>query len=222
VEVVQDHESTVELVQGLRGRARHQVRSLVGGAGLPSLVQDPVPEPVGSLLRDVAHRTVYDADVLRDGSRLASIARCAERGEQSRSFGGVPLTMLVSDDEAALIVLPERGGTASALAVYPSGLLDGLIELFESFWRIGLPMAAPQAGTGTRGRSAGPGSAATIDADELRLMQLLATGLTDGVVARTMGVSERTLHRRLSRLQQRMGVQSRFQLGLHAARQGWL
>jgi predicted DNA-binding transcriptional regulator YafY len=40
--------------------------------------------------------------------------------------------------------------------------------------------------------------------------------------AREFGVSERTIARRIGRLQEVLGEQTRFQLGVQASRQGWL
>lgn len=221
VEIIQDHEATVELVRALRGRAGHQVRGLVRGPGLPAMSPDPVPEQVEGAERGVVYRKVYDAAIVADEARLQGIARCRDTGELGRTFAGVPFTMLVSDDEVAVIVLPGPAGSSLALAVYPSGLLEALIELFESFWRIALPVGAPAAAS-TPDAEPPRGDPGPIDDDERRLLQLLATGLTDAVIAKTLGVSERTVHRRLRRLQERCGVQSRFQLGMHAARQHWL
>ena len=47
-------------------------------------------------------------------------------------------------------------------------------------------------------------------------------GLTDESIAREFGVSERTIARRIGRLQEALGAQTRFQLGVQASRQGWL
>ncbi|WP_328946307.1 LuxR C-terminal-related transcriptional regulator [Streptomyces sp. NBC_00250] len=46
------------------------------------------------------------------------------------------------------------------------------------------------------------------------LLALMATGATDRAIARMLGVSERTVLRRITRVQQHLGAQSRFQLGL--------
>jgi DNA-binding NarL/FixJ family response regulator len=55
-----------------------------------------------------------------------------------------------------------------------------------------------------------------------RWLTYLSAGLTDESIAREFGVSERTIARRISRLQETLGAQTRFQLGVQASRQNWL
>ncbi|MFD1936887.1 hypothetical protein ACFSKW_35995 [Nonomuraea mangrovi] len=50
---------------------------------------------------------------------------------------------------------------------------------------------------------------------------MLAAGLKDEAVVRRLGVSLRTVHRRVSELTDRLGARTRFQAGLLAARRGW-
>ena len=52
------------------------------------------------------------------------------------------------------------------------------------------------------------------------VLGLLGQGLTDHTVARRLGVSERTIGRRVTHLQALLGSSSRFQLGVEAARRG--
>jgi DNA-binding NarL/FixJ family response regulator len=74
-------------------------------------------------------------------------------------------------------------------------------------------------------------TAPTADADEVdreptdatrRLLQLMSTGAIDEAIARELGVSLRTVHRRITRLQDLLGVRSRFQLGVVARERGWV
>ncbi|MER7571284.1 hypothetical protein [Streptomyces sp. NPDC126514] len=46
-------------------------------------------------------------------------------------------------------------------------------------------------------------------------------GLTDLSAATQLGLSPRTLHRRLRHLMDMAGVRTRMQLGAHAVRNGW-
>ncbi|MFE7393699.1 response regulator transcription factor [Streptomyces sp. NPDC057582] len=58
--------------------------------------------------------------------------------------------------------------------------------------------------------------------DTRQLLTYLSGGLTDESIARELGVSERTVARRIARLQEVLGAQTRFQLGVQASRRGWL
>ncbi|MDD9375907.1 helix-turn-helix transcriptional regulator [Streptomyces sp. ZAF1911] len=72
-----------------------------------------------------------------------------------------------------------------------------------------------------------PGGTASASAGGLteetgHLLALMATGATDAAIARMLGVSERTVLRRITRVQQQLGAQSRFQLGLLVNGLQWL
>ncbi|KOX15339.1 hypothetical protein ADK67_41565 [Saccharothrix sp. NRRL B-16348] len=54
------------------------------------------------------------------------------------------------------------------------------------------------------------------------LLRLMRTGAIDETIARELGVSLRTVHRRITRLQTLLGARSRFQLGVIACEQGWV
>jgi DNA-binding NarL/FixJ family response regulator len=61
---------------------------------------------------------------------------------------------------------------------------------------------------------------ATVD-PETTLINLLASGMKDEAIARQLGVSGRTLRRRIAQVQEQLGATSRFQAGLQAGRRGW-
>ena len=48
------------------------------------------------------------------------------------------------------------------------------------------------------------------------------TGATDDVIARQLGISPRTLRRRLHDLFDELGASNRFHAGVEAARRGWV
>jgi DNA-binding NarL/FixJ family response regulator len=54
------------------------------------------------------------------------------------------------------------------------------------------------------------------------LLSLFLAGLTDLAIADQLGLSVRTVQRRLRRLMDLAGVSTRMQLGWHASRSGWL
>nr|WP_281496673.1 helix-turn-helix transcriptional regulator [Ornithinimicrobium sp. F0845] len=116
--------------------------------------------------------------------------------------------MLLVDGAEAIIPL---GGAQvrSAIRVHSSVLTDALDELFRALWDVSVPALAPG------------GQAEALTADERELLRLLATGIKDGAIARQLGVSPRTVSRKVTALLERMGCTNRLQAGITAARRGW-
>ncbi|WP_425461105.1 helix-turn-helix domain-containing protein [Kitasatospora atroaurantiaca] len=60
-----------------------------------------------------------------------------------------------------------------------------------------------------------------IDELDARILSLFLAGLTDQAAAGQLGISHRTVQRRLTDLMAKAGVDTRIQLGWQAARRGW-
>lgn len=102
--------------------------------------------------------------------------------------------------------------------------------------------ASPRSGVPDRGSASGPGttpaartghptsqpsaappeSTRAPSADERDVLALVAAGATDEVIARQLGISPRTLRRRLRELFAELGASNRFHAGVEAARRGWV
>ena len=63
---------------------------------------------------------------------------------------------------------------------------------------------------------------ATPTDDELALLNLMSRGYTDEVVAQKLGLTARTLRRRLRSAMDKLGAASRFEAGFKLAQSGWL
>jgi DNA-binding CsgD family transcriptional regulator len=165
--------------------------------------------------RGVACRAVYEPAALEIPGRLPHLRRLTDLGEQARVAPRLPLQMLICDRRRALLPLTSAagGGTESVVLVGPSALLDGLVEVFEAYWQRSTPLWS------TGRREAGGTS---LSGDEYEVLQLLAAGLKDEAIARQLGVSMRTARRRISSLLTKLGVGTRFQAGIEAARHGLL
>ncbi|MEV0402233.1 LuxR C-terminal-related transcriptional regulator [Actinoallomurus sp. NPDC050550] len=58
--------------------------------------------------------------------------------------------------------------------------------------------------------------------DDRRLLDLLLAGMKDDAIARQLGLSTRTMRRRMKNLLDLLGADNRFQAGTQAVRRGWL
>ena len=215
VEMLPTYAASQAVLNSVQKDAREQVRAMTTGnlAARELRIVDGMFEALG---RGVRYDVIYGAHVLQDANALHMVQSCIEAGERARVFPHVPLNITIVDDRWALVgarAEVRRGPEFVALVVHDSPLLGGLERIFEALWRIAVPITA---GTELNDVTAGPSLEAK------RLLTYLSAGLTDESIAREFGVSERTVARRIGRLQEALGAQTRFQLGVQASRQGWL
>lgn len=125
-------------------------------------------------------------------------------GESRRYLADIPVEFGVFGRSAVLV---SEGSTEDAgyLLLRPPALIEAFTVLFESLWERAAPIH--------------DGPAASQD---VRLLELLALGFKDEAIARHLGIGLRTVRRRLARLMDEHGVETRFQLGLAVARRGVL
>ncbi|MER5194122.1 LuxR C-terminal-related transcriptional regulator [Streptomyces sp. NPDC002755] len=172
---------------------------------------DPQVDLQADLLsRGIVSRGIYSATGLEDPKVLSRAFRMVELGEQARVLPSVPLKLLVVDGCRALLPLTaSAAGGYCAVVVWHSAVTEALQKLFELAWQQAAPL----------GQAVDDGG---LSESERTLTRLLAAGMKDEAVARHLGVSLRTLRRRVSELQERLGAASRFQLGMRASQRGWV
>ncbi|MEU7019242.1 helix-turn-helix domain-containing protein [Streptomyces sp. NPDC046203] len=174
-------------------------------------------DALATLARGVRQQVVYARESLEHPGHLKdSIEPCVAAGEEARVLPSVPVKLLIIDDACALVSLSIREADAvhTMLVVQPCGLFSALVALFDQSWHRALPLYGGH--PATTGGPSGPGPA------DRTLLRLLAGGASDEVIARELGVSRRTLFRRLQVLMARLGAANRFQMALQAQRSGWL
>jgi DNA-binding NarL/FixJ family response regulator len=84
--------------------------------------------------------------------------------------------------------------------------------LFESLWERALAVPGIEVAEGSTEGASG----------RRLLLDQLAAGAKDEQIARTLGMSLRTVRRRVAQLLDELGAESRFQAGVEAVRRGWL
>ncbi|WP_329259449.1 LuxR C-terminal-related transcriptional regulator [Streptomyces sp. NBC_01478] len=209
IEVASGEGAIAARLEEMYARAEHEVCLF----DTPPYLAPPAPQvdlQADLLKRGIVSRGIYAATALEDPNALSRAWNMVELGEQARVLPSVPLKLLVVDGRRALLPLTSSAaGGYCAVVVWHSAVTEALQKLFELAWQQATPLGRP-------------GGNGELSEDEQALTRLLAAGLKDEAVARHLGVSLRTLRRRVSDLQERLGAASRFQLGLRAAQRGWL
>jgi DNA-binding CsgD family transcriptional regulator len=218
VEVVSGARAIALRFEQLQRDARKEVRGLVKPPVVAVSAQENELEYT-VLAEGVRYRVIYDRELLMLPDDPYMVTRAAELGEEARIAVDLPVKLAIADDELALVPMADTlpGGEPSAVLVHPSGLLDALIALFETLWVSSTPVLIGRSGE--------------IDEDDandeptpgdMRLISLLLAGLTDQSIAAQLGMSTRTVQRRLHDLIKITGVRTRVQLIWQATKRGWL
>ncbi|MGH3712023.1 MAG: helix-turn-helix transcriptional regulator [Micromonosporaceae bacterium] len=160
-------------------------------------------------------RTVFDRSLLEDADHMRRILRGAAAGERAR-VARVPLKLVLIDREWAMLPLLNAGGSTpeAVVIVRRSVLLDSLVALFESVWENAVEIKPTADDELTLMR--------TPERDLRQIAHLLAAGMTDTAIAHHLGISHRTVRRRIKDLMDELRVDSRFLAGVRAAQRGWL
>ncbi|PSL01645.1 sugar-specific transcriptional regulator TrmB [Haloactinopolyspora alba] len=205
IEIVNGPDAVARRYYQLHEMAQHEVLGLIKppfaiDTGQPNLAQE------AGMRRGVRARSIYGPSAFEDPAILMHVKRCVAAGEQAR-IGEVPIKLAIADAKVAILPLTSKPVTVeSALVVQASALLDALVSLFEALWRTAAPLELSESGTAAT-------SGSTLDLD---VVALLASGMQDEAVARQLGVSARTLQRRLQTMFDQLGGRTRFQAGFRA------
>jgi DNA-binding CsgD family transcriptional regulator len=213
VEVIESRQAVQQTFERLQHIASHEVRTLVAPPYASTGTANETE--FRRLAAGVRYRAVYDESALAEPGFVASIAPYLAAGEDARLVATIPIKLVVAD--RALTMLPLTWTSAAreaAVLVRPSGLLDALIALFEVVWANATPLTLTGRDT--------IDSRVELSGTDRQLLSLLVSGLTDDAAGARLGMSRRTVVRRVHHLMTVSGARSRLQLGWHARERGWL
>lgn len=152
-------------------------------------------------------RAIYPARALREAPD--ALRARAQLGEQVRVISDLSTRMFILGDSHA--VLPEPLGFTDEPRVHvrQRSIVAALTMWFEALWDQASPVPEMDFG------EARP---------DLRrfLLEQLAEGATDEQIAPKLGISLRTVRRRVAGLMIELGADTRFQAGVEAVRRGWI
>lgn len=212
IEMTSDAESTRRRCRHFERTTERCVMALEKLSPSDDASDDPEPATLAMLDRGIEVQSVYERPVLLVPGRFETLRRLAAVGEQARTLPTLPMQLVIYDRAHAMVRLDDDEVTSSALFVHHSGLLSGLLCLFDLLWERAVPIP-PEPDIPVEERSP--------DTDDV-LLSLLAAGFKDESIARHLHISPSTVTRRMARLMELTGTSTRFQLGMQAVRRGWI
>ena len=224
VEVVLGAGALRERLRDLQQSAREEILWFCRANPLAMQGADNTEER-DALDRGVRYRAIYERALLEGPGELDSVLEGIGWGEEARVAHALPIRLAIVDRRTAVCPLipdQDRGlGEASAAVIRGGELLTALLDLFEGHWQRASPLprtstAGGDEKSGTVGQPDGIG-----DADRL-LLSLVVAGTPDKSIVTQLGISRRTVQRRLDRLMAIAGVDARTALAYQAARRGWV
>ena len=155
-------------------------------------------------------RAIYPARVFEEAPD--AVRGRAEVGEHVRVLAEVPCRLAIMGTSAVLV--PEMWGknTGRRLVVRQQALIAGFTLLFEALWERAMAVPGLDGSVNAEDRTS----------DRRLLLDQLANGAKDEQIARALGLSLRTVRRRVADILDELGVDSRFQAGVEAVRRGWV
>ncbi|WP_457033065.1 helix-turn-helix domain-containing protein [Kitasatospora sp. P5_F3] len=213
-------EPTGGTIQYIRGKVliNQQLERLVAGCGSEILTAQPggprppealagvIERDLEALRRGVTLRLIYHPSTRYHTPTREFVAAITEHGARVRTLDESYTRLIIIDRRTA--VIPVAGDLNMAAFVHDQAMVDYLIEeVFERNWTRGLDF---------EGSRAVPQQ--VISRLRQAIIDLLLKGTNHRVIARKLGISERTLARHIAEMREDYRVESLFQLGYVLAR----
>ncbi|MER7759928.1 helix-turn-helix transcriptional regulator [Streptomyces sp. NPDC097619] len=208
LELITDLGAVRALIAELSASCQEELlTSQPGGGRAVETLEEAIGRDECMLARGVRMRTVYQHTARYNRPTAAYVERVTALGAQVRTLGDGLMRMLVFDRRTGLIAARGPDGaplSGAALVVREPSVVEFMTAAFERSWAGAEPFPV----------TVGPDLARTIS-DELRqtIVRLLADGVEDKVIARRLGMSERTCQRHIAEIMRAVGARSRFQAG---------
>ena len=150
-------------------------------------------------------RAVYPLRALHEAPEALHVR--VEEGEEVRLIDDLPTRLFVIAGTHAIVPEPLGFSDSPRLLVRQGALVAALTLLFDLFWERAVPIHEVSGANRI---------------ERTFILRQLQAGAKDEQIARTMGLSLRTVRRRISDLMIELGADTRFQAGAEAVRRGWL
>jgi DNA-binding CsgD family transcriptional regulator len=159
------------------------------------------------LKRAIPIRCIYERSVLDSPEGQAHVDRWRELGEEQRFVDAVPFRAAVFDRSIVLVPTVSDADVITSLLVVSAGLGAGVAYLFDLLWQSDTDDSSTRKSHG-------------MSPEGLAALRLMCEGMSDQKIANQLGVSVRTVQRRLGELAAWFGAASRPALAARAVMAG--
>jgi DNA-binding CsgD family transcriptional regulator len=185
------------------GPVRTSIRRLEAGFGMDT---EAARAGRAALEGGRERKAIYPLGALEDPAGRRWAQSWAGIGEQQRFSQAPPSEFGIYGGEVVLAVARWRATASDYVIIRDPMLISAFTALFDYAWALSIPM---------------PGTRPDIAADQ-QLLSLLASGFKDEAIARHLGWGVRTVRRRVARMMDELGADTRFQLGAAVSSRGML
>ena len=211
-EVVTCPEKIARVLSDTADIATSEILSMHPGPVMPTeVLAQGLRRDLQVLDRGVTMRSIHLRPMTRIIHSMTHLQDLRAGGAQVRIANIVPFRFILVDRVQALVPALHTNSSNAMMVLRGEAITALLVKVFEMCWASAAPLEAAE-----------PGQESGLSSQQLWVLRLMSTGRKDEAIARELGVSVRTLRRVMADLMARLGVESRFQAGITAAKMGLL
>ncbi|GAA3042521.1 helix-turn-helix transcriptional regulator [Kitasatospora albolonga] len=211
IEVLEDLGAVRTALDAASARCRQEILTAQPGGGRQrEMLVEATPRALAMLQRGLRMRTIYQHTAAFSGPTRDYVHEVTRKGAEVRIFGEDFTRMIIFDRETAFV--GDREHPERALLIREPTLVGLLADDFERVWRWSNPFLTPH-------RPHRPADSGLSSAKRT-VLRLMADGLKDEVIARSLGMSVRTCRKHIAEIMQELDATSRFQAGYRALQRG--
>lgn len=200
-------------LDGVAATSRRKVLSMHPSASLSERqLEESMVRNRRLLARGVRVRVIHTEAMKNTAQGATYLRSLQDVGVEVRLAALLPFRLILVNTTLAYLSAAPRGAGMTALELFGQELCGTLSELFEYCWMIGQnPLRGYDVTSSSR-----------FSNRELVMLRMFASGMKDEAMARSLGISSRTLRRITSEIMSKIGAESRFQAGVKATELGLL
>jgi DNA-binding CsgD family transcriptional regulator/sugar-specific transcriptional regulator TrmB len=212
VEVLKGRANASRRIEELGLNARGSFWGMIPAHIDDTIHPDSVTPDLQLLQRGIKLRTIYLQNMTVSKPGLDYAATLHRHGGEVRATPTLPMRLLIIDHELAVMAMDPENPTAGALIHRSPAVVALAMALFDTYWARAADLFSPEDRDDNN----------PLTPHEAEVLRLLAGGAKDEQVARLLGISLRTARRITANLSERLDATSRFELGVAAAKRGWV